>query len=473
MTTPPPADERPGFVATVREALRGTTSDLTAIPIRRAVVLLAVPTVLEMSMESLLTIVDIFFVSRLGANAVAVVGLTESILSLLYAVAMGLSAAATALVSRKTGEHDGDGAARAAVQVVGLALVLSVLFGGAGSAFAPTLLAAAGAEPSVIAEGATYTRVMFGGSFTIFVLFVLNAVFRSAGDATVAMRSLWIANSLNILLCPAFLFGVGPVPRMGVVGAAFAMTLSRGVGIGYLAFVLARKSTRFALARKHLVVVGDVVREILRIATTGSLQVLIETASWLGLVRILAAYGSAALAGYTIAMRIAVFALLPSWGLASAAATLVGQNLGAKRPDRAESSVRTIALYNLVFLGGVGVVLACNPGSVTSLFTAQPVSRELAADCLRVVALGFVFFAFGMVVVQSFNGAGDTKTPMLVNLGCFWFFKIPLAWTLANPLHLGAHGVFLAITAAYSLQAIVGGALFRRGRWKTVSVGAS
>lgn len=453
--------------STVKEALRGTDADLTAVPVPRAVVLLAVPTVFEMAMESLLTIVDIFVVSRLGATAIATVGLTEAMMSLVYAMAMGLSAGATATVARRTGEKDGDGAASAAAQVVWVALVCSAAVSALGLAAAPRLLSLAGAPPEVVQHGAGYARVMLAGNVSIFLLFVINAAFRSAGDAAVAMRALWLANGCNLVLAPLLVFGVGPFPKLGVVGAAVATTVSRGIGVAYQVVVLAGGRGRLVMRLRHLSPRWAPMRELLRISVAGTLQVLVETASWLGLVRILAGFGGAALAGYTVAMRIAIFAMLPSWGVAGAAATLVGQNLGAARPDRAEDAVRTVARYNVLFLGGVGVLLALLPVFAVRLFTTDPAVAGHAVSCLRIVALGFGCFAYGMVTMQAFNGAGDTLTPTLVNLGCFWAFKVPLAWVLARPLGLGPFGVFLAIAIAYSAQAVVGGLAFRRGRWKT------
>jgi len=461
----------PSFWSTVREALRGTQQELTSIPIQRAVLLLAVPMVLEMSMESLFAVVDIFFVSKLGSDAVAAVGLTESMLSLVYALAMGLSAGATAIVSRKTGEKDLEGAAAAAGQVIALSVLGAIVLGAAGVTLSSRLLGAMGASASVVATGSGYTAVMLGGSVTIFLLFVVNAVFRSAGDAAVAMRALWLANGLNILLAPCFIFGVGPVPRMGVAGAAVATTVSRGIGVAYQVSMLKRGRSRLAIRARHLRPRPKLIVEIFRLSSTASLQVLIETASWLGLVRILSSFGSQALAGYTIAMRVVTFALLPSWGLANAAATLVGQNLGASEPERAERSVRAIARYNILFLGTIGAVFALAPHVVVRLFTHDGEVATYGADCLRIVAVGFVVFAYGMVMLQAFNGAGDTITPMLVNLGSFWFVKIPIAYVLADVLGLGPRGVFFAITLAYSAQSIVSAVLFRRGRWKTKKVG--
>ncbi len=454
------------FWSSVREAIRGSEQDLTAVPISRAVLLLAVPTVLEMSMESLLTVVDIFFVSKLGSDAVATVGLTETMLSPIYALAMGLSAGATAIISRAVGKKDLDAAATAAVQVIGISIALAVAFGIVGGLLARHLLSVMGATQGVIDTGKHYTAVMLGGGVTIFLLFVINGIFRAAGDAAIAMRSLWLANILNMLLAPVLIF----VLHMGVMGAAIAMTGSRAVGVLYQLMMLRRARGRVPIGRKHLIVVGKVIRELVKIATPATGQVLIETASWLGLVRILASYGSETLAGYTIAMRVVIFALLPSWGLAQAAAALVGQNLGAGSPDRARRSVNTVVRYNLAFLGPVGLAFGLVPGFFVSFFTNDPATAAPAIESLRIVAIGFIVFAYGMVAVQAFNGAGDTTTPMLLNLVSFWFFKIPFAYVLAKVFGMGPRGVFVAITSAYALQSIVAALLFRRGKWATTKV---
>lgn len=462
------ASATPSFWTTVREALRGSEQDLTAVPIQRAVMLLAVPMVLEMSMESLFAVVDIFFVSRLGASAVATVGLTESLLSLTYALAMGLSAGATAIIARKTGAKDSAGAGAAAAQVITVAVIGASVLGIVGAVLGGRLLALMGASASVIETGSTYTSVIMGGSLTIFLLFVINAIFRSAGDAAVAMRTLWLANGINFVIAPCLIFGIGPIPRLGVTGAAIATTASRGIGVLYQLVKLRRGRDRLPIRAASFVPQPKVVLDLLRLASTASLQVLIETASWLGLVRILSTYGSIALAGYTIAMRVVIFALLPSWGLANAAATLVGQNLGAKQPDRSAQSVATVARYNVRFLGAVGVVFALVPHLIVGLFSNEPGVISFGADCLRIVALGFVVFAHGMVTIQAFNGAGDTVTPMLVNFGAFWLFKLPVAYLLSRVLGLGPRGVFIAITAAYAMQALVSWLLFRRGRWRSL-----
>jgi putative MATE family efflux protein len=462
----------PGLWSTIRQAIRGSQEDLTAIPLRRAVLLLAAPVVLEMSMESLFAVVDIFYVSHLGSDAVATVGLTETLLSPVYALSLGLSAGATALISRRTGEKDAEGAATAAGQVILVALVYAALIGTGGVLLASAFLSAMGASPSILASGTEYARTMLGGSATIFLLFVFNAIFRSAGDAAIAMRSLWLANGLNIALAPIFIFGVGPIPTMGVLGAAVATTVSRGVGVLYQVTILARgpRRPRLPFERRHLAPRPRVMLNLGRLAWMATVQVLIETVSWLGLVRILAMFGSVAVAGYTIAMRVTTFVLLPACGLATSAATLVGQNLGADEPERARRSVNTIAAYNTVFLVVVGASLAILPRPVLSVFTSDEGVLTYGAQCLRIVAVGFVMLAYGMVTIQAFNGAGDPVTPMAINLGAFWLLRVPLAYSLAKLADLGPHGVFAAITASYSAQAIMGGIAFRRGKWQRIKV---
>lgn len=461
-----PPEVPPTLWSTVREAIRGTKQDLTAIPIHRAILLLAIPTVLEMSMESLLTVVDILCVSKLGDEAVATVGLTESILSIVYALAMGLAAAATATISRRVGEKNVAGAAKSAAQVMLLATSCSLVLGILGATFAPTLLRLAGAKPEVVTYGWRYAAIMMGGNFTIFLIFVINAALRGAGDAATAMRTLWLANILNMLLAPCLIFGLGPFPKWGVLGAAIATTVSRGTGVLYQILCLVRGRSILPIALRYLVPRWKLIVDLLRIASSASFQVLIETASWLGLVRILSGFGSAAIAGYTIAMRLAIFALLPSWGLAGASATLVGQNLGAGEPERAAASVRAIARMNVVFLALIGGSFAVFAHPILSMMSANADTIAFGSACLRIVAIGFVFFGFGMVTVQAFNGAGDTKTPMLVNAGAFWLFKIPLAYVLSRLVGMGPTGVFVAITVAYAVQSSIAGYLFRKGAWK-------
>ncbi|MGH7232038.1 MAG: MATE family efflux transporter [Nitrospiraceae bacterium] len=459
-----------GVWATIREALRGSQQDFTQVPIGRATILLAVPMVMEMAMESLFAVVDIFWVSKLGSDAIATVGLTESLLAMIYAVALGLSTAATAVVARRTGEKDPDGAGVAAVHIIAVSILVALVIGAGGALFGPSLLALMGASPSVVATGSGYAQLMLGGNITIVLLFVLNAIFRGAGDAATAMRSLWLANILNIVLGPCFIFGLGPLPEMGVTGAAVATTIGRGLGVVYQFFVLTRGRGRVTVRKQHVRADAEILGGLMRIAGNGTLQMLVETTSWLGLVRILSEFGSAALAGYTIATRVMVFALLPSWGMANAAATLVGQNLGAGKPDRAERSVWVAGLYNFVFLGVVGLALTILPDPIVGIFTSEASVGAYGVDCLRILAFGFLFYAYGMVIVQAFNGAGDTMTPMLLNLACFWVFKIPMAYLLAVPGEFGPRGVFVAVTVAYSVQTVAGILLFRRGRWKNERV---
>lgn len=460
----------PSLRQTLREALQGSTRDLTTIGVSRAVALLAIPMVAEMFMESLFAIADIFWVSRLGSDAVAIVGLTESMLAIVYALAMGLSAGATAIVSRRIGEGDKEGAARAVIQILVVGLIAACLIGALGVALAPRLLAAMGASEALVAQGSEYTAVMLGGSVTVLLLFLINAVFRGAGDAAIAMRVLWLANGLNIVLAPLLIFGVGPFPELGVTGAAVATTICRGIGVLFQLTVLFRGKRRLAVSRRHVGFDADLLKRFFGLSGGATLQSLVETSSWLGLVRILATFGSPALAGYTLAIRIAMFALLPSFGIANAAATLVGQNLGAGRPERAERSVWVAGRWNFVFLGTVSVLFVFAPGWLVGLFGADPAAVPHAVDCLRILSLGFLFYAYGFVAVMAFNGAGDVKTPMLLNLACFWAIKIPLAWVLAVPCGLGTRGVFIAVSVAYSSLAVAALILFKRGKWKQTVV---
>ena len=426
--------------------------------------------VLEMAMESIFAVTDVFFVGRLGPDAVATVGLTESMLTLVYALAMGLGIGTTAVVARRVGEKDRDGAANAAVQATALGIAGAVLLGGLGVTFAPRLLALMGASPAVLKVGSGYTRVMLGGEATIVVLFVVNAVFRGAGDAAIAMRVLWLANAINIVLGPCFIFGLGPFPELGVTGAAVATTIGRGTGALYAISRLLRPGSRIAVQRWHLRFDMPVMRTVARLSGSGALQSIIGMASWIGLVRIVATFGSQALAGYTIGIRIVVFALLPSWGMSNAAATMVGQALGARDPDRAERAVWRACLYNLVFLSAIGLAFVIFAAPIVSAFTSDPAVLGYGVECLRIIAAGFAFYAYGMVLSQSFNGAGDTFTPTMLNLIVFWLWEIPLAWALAMALGMGPRGAFVAVAVAFSTLAVVAGAIFRRGRWKRTAV---
>ena len=459
--------EGDSFWGAVREALRGSRRDYTQGPIGRAILILAIPMVLEMVMESVFVVCDVFFVSKLGADAVATVGLTESMLALVYTIAMGLSIGVTATVARRTGEQDADGAARAAVQGIALGLGVAIVLGVLGVIYAPSLLGLMGASPSVIATGSGFTRVMLGGNASILLLFLINGIFRGAGDAALSMRTLWLANAINILLGPCLIFGLGPFPELGVTGAAVATTIGRGTGVLFGISQFARRHARVAIQRRHLSLEPSLMLKLVRLSSTGTFQVLIGTASWIGLVRILAGFGSAALAGYTIAIRVIMFALLPSWGLGNAAATMVGQSLGARKPDRAERAVWIAGLYNLAFLGVVGLCFVVGARVIVSVFTQDPEVTRYAVDGLRVIAIGFVFYAYGMVMSQALNGAGDTWTPTWLNLVCFWLWEIPLAWVLSIWLGMGPHGVFLAIPIAFSTYALLAVVMFRRGSWKS------
>jgi len=460
----------PSFWDSVREAIGGSRQDFTEGSLGRAILLLAVPMILEMLMESVFAIVDVFWVSRLGADAVATVGITESMLAIVYAISLGLSMSAAAMVARRIGERNPDQAAVSAVQAIGVGVMVGLVVGATGTVLAPKLLQLMGASTELVASGHRYTSVMLGSSFVILQLFLINAIFRGAGDAAIAMRVLWLANLINLLLDPCLIFGLGPFPALGVTGAAVATTTGRSVGVIYQLVVLARGRSRIVVRREHLQLHPIVMLRLLRLSANGILQVAIGTASWLGLVRILSRFGSNALAGYTIGVRIILFALLPSWGMSNAAATLVGQNLGARRPDRAERSVWLAGFYNMCFLGGVGLLFVLFAPGLIRLFTSDPLVTPFAVDCLRIVSCGFLFYAYGLVFSQAFNGAGDTLTPTLLNLTCFWLWEIPMAYLLSIRLGLGPRGVFVSITIAFSTLALLGGLVFRRGRWKQQQV---
>jgi len=449
-----------------RSALRGTGVDPARDPVGRAILFLAVPMVLEMVMESIFAVVDIFFVSRLGARSVAAVGLTESFLTLVYTVAGGLSIGVTAMVARRMGERNPDGAADAAVQALAIGIVFALLFGAIGFVGAPRLLAVMGAEPAVIETGSGYARVMLSGSGIILLLFLINAAFRGAGDAAIAMRVLWLANGINLVLDPCLIFGLGPFPAMGVTGAAVATNIGRGTAVAIQLITLLRLDGRLQVRAQHLKLHAAVMARLVRLSATGTLQIFIGTASWIGLIRILSGFGSEALAGYTIAIRVVLFALLPAWGLANAAATMVGQSLGARDPARAEQAVWMAGKMNLVFLGSIGIFFMIAAPLVVAPFGGDGLTGLYAMRGLRIISSGFFFYAYGMVLTQSFNGAGATWTPTILNLFCFWLWEIPLAWGLSHHTALRTDGVFLSVTIAFSTIAVVSAILFRRGRWK-------
>lgn len=429
--------------------------------------MLSVPMVLEMAMESMFAVADVFYVSRVSADAVATVGVTESILTLVYTVAMGLGIGATAVVSRRIGEKDEDGAAQSAAQSVALGLIVAAIVGVIGYVSAEWIMRAMGATPSMIDSSLGYTKVMFAGNATVTLLFLNNAIFRGAGDAAIAMRMLWLGNAINIAVCPLLIFGIGPFPALGVAGAAIGTNIGRGTAVLVQLWMLASGRSRVHISRRHWRIVPSVMWDVCRLSGSGFLQILIDTSSYIGLVRVIATFGSDALAGYTIGIRMVMFAMMPAWGLGNAAATMVGQALGAKKPDRAEQAVWTAGNYNALVLGVVSVVFIALARPIVAIYTHDPLVGPYAVSCLRIVSAGFVFFAYGLVITQAFNGAGDTWTPTWINLGCFWLWQIPLAWFLAIYLGMGPQGVFIAMTVAFSTLAVVSAVIFRRGRWKT------
>ncbi len=453
----------------VADSLKGKKHDYTTGNLGRAILLLSVPMVLEMAMESLFGLVDVFFVAHLGSNATATVGITESIFTLVFAAALGLGMATTAMVARRVGEKNTEAAAVVAVQSIGIGVGISIVVGILGVLDAPQLLRLMGASTEIVQTGSTYTRIMLGGSGTVFMLFLINAIFRGAGDPAIAMRVLLIANAINIVLDPCLILGLGPFPRLGVTGAAVSTTIGRSIGVVLQLWYLFSPRNTVTIRRSQLVLDVDVMKRLVRTGANGMFQYLVATASWLALVRLVARFGADALAGYTIAIRIIVFAILPSWGMSNAAATLVGQNLGAHRPDRAEQAVWRTGLYNMAFLGCVAIVFITFARPIVMQFTSEPAVQSVAADCLRFVSYGYVFYAWGMVMVQAFNGAGDTATPTLINIGCYWLWQIPLAYVLSSTA-MGPRGIFLAILISESTLAVVGLLAFRRGGWKNQKV---
>ena len=454
--------------ALLAESLRGSKRDLTSGPLAPAVFVLAVPMALEMVGESVFAVVDALFIARLGAPALASAGLTETALGLVYAVAIGFSFAVTAVVSRRYGEGDRRGAARAGVQSIGLGLAVALALGVPGVAFAPDVLVLMGADAETVAVGTLHARIMFGGMATIILLFLNNAILRGVGDAQAAMRALWLSNGINIVLDPCLIFGLGPFPELGLPGAAVATTIGRGTGVLYQFWVLSRGS-RLRIRRQDIQVRWKVLKNLCRVSVGGIAQMLADIIPWILLIRIIASFGTVAVAGWVIAIRVALFVILPCWGLSNAAATLVGQNLGAGQPGRAERAVWITGAWNMAFMAAVtGIFVAFAP-QIAALFTNDPEVRAIAATALRVVSYGYVFYALGMVIRQAFNGAGDTLTPTWIDLLCFWLFEIPLAWALSRT-GLGVEGVFWAVALAYSLSALVSTLIFRRGGWKTMTV---
>ncbi|PZR36389.1 MAG: MATE family efflux transporter [Azospira oryzae] len=454
-----------------KEAVLGSEQDFTKGSINKAIFLLSVPMILEMAMESVFAVVDIYFVGKLHSNeAVAAVGTTELILTIIYSVAMGLSMGATAMVARRVGEKDTEGATVAATQALYLGLASIAVFTLVGVFYYEELLRLLGASEEVIAVGSGYTQIMMGGNIVIVLLFLINGIFRGAGNASIAMRSLILANMTNIVLDPLFIFGWAFIPALGVKGAAVATTIGRGVGVLYQLYYLFNRKGIVKIDIHRLTLRWDIIGRLSRISAGSTGQFLISSASWIVLGSILNTFGSATFAGYTFAIRVVVFTILPSFGMANAAATLVGQNLGAGQPDRAEKSVWQAGLFNMIFLGVVMVVFLTLSHHIIRIFTDDTAVIEYGANALQIIAIGYIFYGYGMVVTQSFNGAGDTLTPTLLNLFGFWCFQIPMAYLLAKKTDLGSTGVYVAISIAESCIAIAGIIIFRKGKWKTVKV---
>jgi putative MATE family efflux protein len=456
--------------AFVREAVRDNDEDFTSGPIGRALGMLAIPMMLEMAMESIFAVVDIAFVSQLGTDAVAAVGITEALITVLYALAIGLGLGLTAMVSRRIGEQDAAGAAEVTGQAIWIGAFLSIVIGIAGVTYARDLLEIMGASAAVVEQGVGFTAVILGGSISIIYLFLLNAAFRGAGDATVALRSLWLANGINIVLDPCLIFGLGPFPEMGVTGAAVATTIGRGTGVLYQLWYLMNGRGRIEFHFRYLRFNTRLALRMVRISLGGIGQFLIATTSWIGVMRIVSIYGSSAIAAYTIAIRMMEFIFLPAWGLGNAAATLVGQNLGANKPDRAEESAWRAAKYNAIFMTITGAFLLIFAEFITGLFATDPEVLRWGTNCLQILSIGFPMYAVGMVVVQAMNGAGETTTPAMLNLICFWVLQIPLAYWLATQTPLGPNGAFIAIVIAESLLTILAVIVFRKGTWKLQTV---
>ncbi len=451
-------------------ALTGKETEFTTGSIRKAIFMLSIPMILEMMMESIFAIVDIAYVSQVSVNAVATIGLTESVITLVYAVAIGLSMAATAVVARRIGEKDVKGARESAVQAILLGIVIAILVGAIGFFYAKEILALMGAEEDLINEGYGYTQLLIGGNITILLLFLINAIFRGAGDASIAMWTLVLSNGLNIILDPIFIFGLGPVPEYGVMGAAIATNIGRGTAVLFQLGILFFGWSRIKIGLKDVVVRFSVMFNIIKVSIGGIAQFLIGTSSWVFLMRMMSEFGSEVLAGYTIAIRVMLFTLMPSWGMSNAAATLVGQNLGAKQPDRAETSVWKTGRYNAYFMAIVSVIYLLFAHDIVGWFNDNPVVIENGGLCLQIIAAGYIFYAYGMVVTQAFNGAGDTKTPTKINLIAFWMFQLPFAYLAAITFKMGALGVFLAITLAEVMLAIIAIVWFKKGNWKKVQV---
>lgn len=451
-------------------ALKGEETEFTSGSINKAIILLSIPMIAEMIGEALFAIVDMIFVSRISVNAIATVALTESPLMIIYSVAVGLSMAATAIVARRIGEKQPEKASNAAFQSILIAIVVGLVLGIPGYLYSEKILSLMGGESTLIAEGAGYTKIMYAGNISIILIFLINGIFRGAGNASIAMKSLLIANGLNMILDPIFIFGLGPIPAFGVEGAAIATTTGRTIGVIYQIVHLINGSSIIKITWENFVVRFKTIKEIIVVSIGGIGQFIVESLSWLFLVRVIAEFGTDVIAGYQMSFRVIIFTILPSWGMSNAAATLVGQNLGAGKPDRAETSVWRTAKWNTIFLVAIAIVFSIFANPILSIFNQSGVVQQTAIDALRIICFGYIFFAYGMVIGQSFNGAGDTKTPLYINLIVFWVIQIPLAWLLSIELNWGPEGVFFCIAFCHSLYAIVAIWLFKKGKWKTIQV---
>ncbi|MFH1052421.1 MAG: MATE family efflux transporter [bacterium] len=450
----------------IGESLSGKERDYTEEKLKRAIFLLSVPMVMEMVMESIFAVVDIYFVSKISSEAVATVGITESLMSIVYSIAFGLSVAASAIISRRVGEKQYERASNTAVQAIFAGIIVSVIIALPGVLFASDILRLIGASEQVSQQLYGYASIMFGTNVVITLLFVINGVFRSAGSPAIAMRALWIANIINIILDPILIFGWWIFPEIGIEGAAMATVIGRGIGVIYQFFILFKGKSRIKLKLNNIHFNFKIIKKIFKLSLGSIGQNIISTSSWIGLVAILTSFGSIAVAGYTIAIRIMIFSLLPSWGISNAAGTLVGQNLGAKHPERAENSVWITGKYNLIILGIIGLFYVVFPEFWVGLLTSDPNVIDKGADCLRIVSYGFLAYGFGMVVLHAFNGAGDTVTPTKINILCFWFIEIPLAYLLAKMLGLAEQGVFYSIVISETILTLLAVYLFRKGKWK-------
>lgn len=461
-----------GYLRLIKSAIKGEEYDYTTINLRKAVILLSIPMMLEFALESVFAVVDIYFVNRLGVHATSVVGLTESVITLVYSVGIGLSAAATATVARRVGEKNNEGAAHAGAQAIILAFICSLLMGIPGYLYAGEILELMGAEPAAIEEGISYTRLMYGGNAVVVFLFLINGIFRGAGNASIAMRSLWVGNMLNIVLDPLLIFGFSFIPAMGIKGAAIATLIGRGVGVLYQLYYLQKSTNTLKLKLSHFKPDFGVIKGLISIASPATFQFIIASASWIFLASMVADYGSAASAGYQTAIRLFVFFILPAWGMSNAVATLVGQNLGAQLPDRAEESVKITSKYNAMFMAAVTVLLIVFAYPLVNIFVPAAETDQIgyAVLSLQIISSGYIFYGLAMVITQAFNGAGDTKTPTWIYFFGFWVFQIPFAYILHKYTDVGVAGVFMAVPIAETLMAIAVFILFRRGTWKTTKV---